>query len=60
LEGKIPDGLFFFLKNLTVLYVFDNKLSGEITQRVETLNLVKIDVAMNQSNNISSLPRLVT
>jgi len=39
LEGKIPNGLFFFLKNLTVLYLFDNKLSGEITQRVdETLN----------------------
>ena len=57
LESKIPDGL-FLLKNLTVLYLLDNKLSGVIPQRVETLNLVKIVVAMNQSNDISSLPRL--
>ncbi|KAJ6354383.1 hypothetical protein OIU77_005074 [Salix suchowensis] len=49
LEGKIPDGL-FLLKNLTNLYLFKNKLSGEIPQTVETLSLVEIDLAMNQLN----------
>ena len=49
LEGKIPDGL-FSLKNLTSLYLFQNNLSGEIPQRVETLNLVDVDLGMNQLN----------
>ncbi|KAF2285345.1 hypothetical protein GH714_000232 [Hevea brasiliensis] len=48
LEGSIPDG--FFVEEFDQLYLFRNKLSGEIPQKVEALNLVEIDLAMNNLN----------
>ncbi|KDP34178.1 hypothetical protein JCGZ_07749 [Jatropha curcas] len=46
LEANMPNGL-FLLKNLTNLYLFHNKLSGEIPQVVEAFNLVEIDISLN-------------
>ncbi|CAI0425598.1 unnamed protein product [Linum tenue] len=51
LNGSIPDGL-FRLKNLTVVYLYKNRLSGPIPQSVESLELTDVDVS---DNNLSGL-----
>ncbi|XWS72505.1 hypothetical protein CRYUN_Cryun02cG0045600 [Craigia yunnanensis] len=46
LEGPIPIKLFSF-KNLTLVYLFKNHLSGEIPKTIDALTLVEIDLSMN-------------
>ncbi|KAL5771121.1 hypothetical protein ACOSP7_015275 [Xanthoceras sorbifolium] len=46
LTGKIPISL-FMLKNFSELYLYKNKLSEEIPQVVESLNLSVIDLSYN-------------
>ncbi|KAJ7969533.1 Receptor-like protein kinase [Quillaja saponaria] len=46
LNGKIPIGL-FTLKNLRILYLYKNRLSGEIPGVIEALNLTEIDLSDN-------------
>ncbi|KAK8553501.1 hypothetical protein V6N13_062303 [Hibiscus sabdariffa] len=46
LEGAICSRL-FSLKNLTDVYLFHNKLSGEIPKAVDALRLIEIDLSMN-------------
>ncbi|KAG6718535.1 hypothetical protein I3842_04G155300 [Carya illinoinensis] len=46
LIGKIPDSL-FMPKNLRIVYLYKNKLSGEIPQVVKALNLDVIDLSEN-------------
>ncbi|KAK8991630.1 hypothetical protein V6N11_062634 [Hibiscus sabdariffa] len=46
LEGPIFSRL-FSLKNLTIVYLFHNKLSGEIPKTVDALRLIKVDLSMN-------------
>ncbi|GKV11790.1 hypothetical protein SLEP1_g23011 [Rubroshorea leprosula] len=51
LTGKIPDGL-FMLKNLSALYLYKNKFSGEIPQVIEASNLIVLDLSMNNLTGI--------
>lgn len=46
LNGNIPGGL-FQLKNLTILYLYKNRLSGYIPPSVEALNLEIVDLSNN-------------
>jgi Leucine-rich repeat (LRR) protein len=46
LVGAIPSGL-FLLKNLSHVYLYHNRLSGEIPRLVESTNLIHIDLSMN-------------
>ncbi|RVW79222.1 Receptor protein kinase CLAVATA1 [Vitis vinifera] len=46
LEGTIP-GVMLTLKNLTNLYLFNNRLSGRIPSSIEALNLKEIDLSKN-------------
>ncbi|KAH7512918.1 hypothetical protein FEM48_Zijuj12G0141300 [Ziziphus jujuba var. spinosa] len=46
LSGKIPSSL-FMLKNLSILYLYNNKLSREIPQVVEAINLGVLDLSDN-------------
>ncbi|XP_010648291.1 receptor-like protein kinase HSL1 [Vitis vinifera] len=46
LEGTIPGGM-LMLKNLTNLYLFNNRLSGRIPMTIEALNLKEIDLSKN-------------
>ncbi|CBI20633.3 unnamed protein product, partial [Vitis vinifera] len=46
LEGTIPGGM-LTLKNLTNLYLFNNRLSGRIPLSIEALNLKEIDLSKN-------------
>ncbi|KAF3619374.1 putative histidine decarboxylase-like [Capsicum annuum] len=46
LEGEIPSGL-FLLKNLTIMYLFSNRLSGSIPETFESSNLIELDVSNN-------------
>ncbi|RYR55835.1 hypothetical protein Ahy_A05g021699 [Arachis hypogaea] len=56
LTGGIPSSL-FLLKNLTILYLFQNNLSGEIPKVVEALNLVDLDLAQN--NLTGKIPKVL-
>lgn len=49
LTGSIPDGL-FLLKNLSIVYLYKNNLSGPIPQSIEALNLQIIDLSYNNLN----------
>ncbi|KAG5524794.1 hypothetical protein RHGRI_031451 [Rhododendron griersonianum] len=46
LEGPIPKAL-FQLKNLSVVYLYKNRLSGGIPTPIESLNLTEIDLSTN-------------
>ncbi|KAI8531037.1 hypothetical protein RHMOL_Rhmol11G0106600 [Rhododendron molle] len=53
LEGPIPKAL-FQLKNLSVVYLYKNRLSGGIPTPIESLNLIEIDLSKNNlSGSIS-------
>ncbi|KAB1215541.1 Leucine-rich repeat receptor-like protein kinase PXL1 [Morella rubra] len=45
-SGKIPSSL-FFLKNLSIVYFYKNKLSGKIPRVVEAMNIKVIDLSNN-------------
>ncbi|MED6161988.1 hypothetical protein PIB30_066113 [Stylosanthes scabra] len=47
LTGGIPSSL-FLLKNLSVVYLWKNKLSGEIPSKIEALNLTNIALSQNR------------
>ncbi|CAM8945446.1 unnamed protein product [Rhodiola kirilowii] len=49
LSGTIPRSL-FLLKNLTDLYLYQNKFSGEIPRVIEAVNLLDIDLSINNLN----------
>lgn len=46
LEGEIPSGL-FLLKNLKNMYLFNNRLSGRITETFNASKLIELDVSHN-------------
>ncbi|MCD7469444.1 hypothetical protein HAX54_008495 [Datura stramonium] len=46
LSGSIPSGL-FQLKNLTIVFLYNNRLSGNIPQSVTSLNLDVVDLCKN-------------
>ncbi|KAL1356566.1 hypothetical protein HN51_008565 [Arachis hypogaea] len=46
LTGEIPSSL-FLLKNLSVVYLWGNKLSGEIPSKIEASNLTNISLSKN-------------
>ncbi|KAG5524803.1 hypothetical protein RHGRI_031460 [Rhododendron griersonianum] len=53
LEGPIPKAL-FQLQNLSVVYLYKNRLSGGIPTPIESLNLTEIDLSANNlSGSIS-------
>ncbi|KAG5598821.1 hypothetical protein H5410_030191 [Solanum commersonii] len=45
-EGEIPSGL-FLLKNLTMMYLFSNRLSGRIPETFDSSKLMELDVSNN-------------
>ncbi|KAA8525232.1 hypothetical protein F0562_007087 [Nyssa sinensis] len=47
LQGPIPPGL-FLLKNLNGVYLYKNRLSGEIPSSIQSFNLTAIDLGMNK------------
>ncbi|GER32129.1 leucine-rich repeat receptor-like protein kinase [Striga asiatica] len=46
MEGSLPNGL-FLMKNLSQVYLYQNRFSGWIPQVIESLGLVEIDLATN-------------
>ncbi|KAG2243854.1 hypothetical protein Bca52824_094296 [Brassica carinata] len=46
LSGRIPDVL-FGLKNLAVLYLYTNDLTGEIPESISATNIVELDLSYN-------------
>ncbi|KAJ3692066.1 hypothetical protein LUZ60_012416 [Juncus effusus] len=55
ITGRIPPWIWSF-KNLQILYLYSNKLSGEIniTGQIQSLGLTEIDISIN--NIIGSIP----
>ncbi|XP_009151112.2 receptor-like protein 52 [Brassica rapa] len=53
LSGRIPDVL-FELKNLTILYLCVNNLTGEIPKSISATNIVELDLSYN--NLTGSIP----
>ncbi|CAH8358928.1 unnamed protein product [Eruca vesicaria subsp. sativa] len=47
LSGRIPEVL-FGLKNLTVLYLYVNNLTGEIPKSISATNIVDLDLSYNE------------
>ena len=47
LTGKIPSNL-FMPKNLSIVYLYSNQLSGEIPRVVEALNIDVVDLSDNK------------
>lgn len=55
LEGAIPSGL-FLLKNLTMMYLYSNQLSGPIPETFGSSNLIELDVSTN--NLTGTIPEI--
>ncbi|CAN7101537.1 unnamed protein product [Brassica rapa subsp. narinosa] len=56
LSGRIPDVL-FGLKNLTVLYLYVNNLTGGIPKSISATNIVELDLSYN--NLTGSIPEAI-